>query len=113
MLAIGAPVAQAEEMSDTDRIKRGLELFFEGLQGEMGNQLSELEGLADEARPALRDFLLRMGPALGALMDQVEDWNRYQMPEILPNGDIIIRRKPEPDALPGPDGAEDPNAIDI
>jgi hypothetical protein len=34
-----------------------------------------------------------MGPALRDLMDQVGDLSAYHAPEVLPNGDIIIRRK--------------------
>jgi hypothetical protein len=55
-----------------------------------------------------------MGPALAELAAEVKDWSVYEMPEILPNGDIIIRKKqtedaPEtPEALPeAPDGATD------
>jgi len=49
----------------------------------------------------LRSFAQEMGPALGALLEQVEDWSIYEPPVILPNGDIIIRRKPEaPDIAP-------------
>ncbi len=29
------------------------------------------------------------------LKDMVDDMNAYQAPEMLPNGDIIIRRKPD------------------
>ena len=38
---------------------------------------------------------MEMGPALAEIADKVEDWSRYEAPEILPNGDIIIRRKPD------------------
>jgi hypothetical protein len=43
-----------------------------------------------------------MGPALTTLLAEVEDWADYAPPETLPNGDIIIRRKPEPDPDPLP-----------
>ena len=40
-------------------------------------------------------------PALRELEGALQDWNAYHPPEILPNGDIIIRRKqpksPEPE----------------
>jgi hypothetical protein len=36
-----------------------------------------------------------MGPKLRAVLDDVEDWSVYSPPEVLPNGDIIIRRKPD------------------
>ncbi|WP_366140296.1 hypothetical protein [uncultured Roseobacter sp.] len=62
-----------------------------------------LEGLLLEMEPALdsmRGFMDQMGPALADLMGQIEDWSVYEAPEILPNGDIIIRRKPEKEPEP-------------
>lgn len=70
-----------------------------------------LEGLMREMEPAWREmqeFLEEMGPAFVELMDDVSDWSVYEAPEILENGDIIIRRKleepdePEPEPVPDP-----------
>jgi hypothetical protein len=36
-----------------------------------------------------------MGPVFKSLMDEVQDWSAYHPPEMLPNGDIILRRKVE------------------
>lgn len=84
-----------------------MRLFFRGLMDEMGPALDELEGMTREIEPALRDFAAEMGPALRDLMGQVEDWSAYHPPEILPNGDIIIRRKtPEEQDAPAPEGEE-------
>ena len=45
----------------------------------------------------LEDFFLHMGPTIEQFLNQVEDWSVYQLPEFLPNGDIIIRRRtPKP-----------------
>ncbi len=71
-----------------------------------------LEGLLEEMEPAfegMRGFMAEMGPALGELMEEVEDWSRYEAPEVLPNGDIIIRRKP--DESPPPE--DSPPPIDL
>jgi hypothetical protein len=76
---------------------------------EMGPALRELEGLADNLQPALRSFAKEMGPALRDLLDTVEDWSAYEPPIILPNGDILLKRKPDmptPDALPAPEEGE-------
>jgi len=35
---------------------------------------------------------LRSRP-FGEMMDQVKDWTDYYPPEMLPNGDIILRRR--------------------
>lgn len=93
-LALATPLA-AQEAQDkgTSLMEEGAKLFFKGLMSEMEPALRELEGLADEMEPALRSFAEEMGPALRGLMDKVEDWSAYHPPEILPNGDIIIRRK--------------------
>ena len=44
------------------------------------------------------------------LMDEVEDWSVYEPPVMLPNGDIILRRKvplkPEPETVPDDGGTE-------
>jgi hypothetical protein len=76
-------------------MERGAQLFFEGLMQEMAPALDELSALVEDAGPALQDFLTQMGPKLRAVLEEVEDWSAYEAPEVLPNGDIIIRRKPE------------------
>lgn len=97
-LGLAAPAATAQEDDMGGRLmEKGLELFMEGLKDEMSPALRELQGLADEFGPAMGDFLREMGPAMARVLTQVEDWTRYEAPEILPNGDIIIRRKPAPE----------------
>jgi hypothetical protein len=68
-----------------DLLGEGLRLFF--------------KGLGDEMEPTLRDLADQMQPAIRKLMELIDDMDAYQMPEKLPNGDIIIRRKRPP--LPG------------
>jgi hypothetical protein len=111
-LALGAGVAAllalplAAEDAPTDEegptlMERGAELFFEGLRREMEPTLDEAARLFAEIGPSMRSFLTEMGPALADIANQVEDWSVYEMPEILPNGDIIIRRKaPQPETSP-------------
>ena len=48
--------------------------------------LEQLERLTKPLLPMLRD-----------LGKQIEDLPNYHPPEVLPNGDIIIRRKPDPE----------------
>lgn len=76
-------------------MERGAQLFFEGLMQEMSPALDELAELFAEAGPALEAFVKEMGPKLRDVLEEVEDWSVYEAPEVLPNGDIIIRRKPE------------------
>ncbi len=86
---------QAQEDTGKSLMERGAELFLEGLRQEMEPTLEDLRGLADQFGPALQSFMQEMGPALADLAAQVQDWSVYETPEMLPNGDIIIRRKPK------------------
>jgi len=104
-LALTSP-ALAEETDPPGLMERGAQMFLEGLMQEVEPRLDDLQGLADSFGPAMRGFFEEMGPALADLVEQVEDWSVYHPPEILPNGDIIIRRKqaaPEPEDTPGED----------
>ncbi len=69
-----------------------------------------LEGWVDKIGPSIEAF----GPALDALMEKIDDWTFYELPEVLPNGDIIIRRKQSAPKLapPAPQKPDD-KAIDL
>jgi hypothetical protein len=77
---------------------------------------SELDRLAEDlldrdTRDAIDSFLLLVQPLIEKFQVLVDDLPQYEPPEILPNGDIIIRRKP-----PSPEnGAEsgDPDTIKL
>ncbi len=92
-----APAVFAEDTGDEglSLMERGAKLFLEGILKEME---PALEGLEDVG-PMLREFAQEMGPAFAELMGEIKDWSAYHPPEILPNGDIIIRRK-SPDEVP-------------
>jgi len=93
-LLAGAPPAVAQEKEDgRSLMEEGAQLFWDGLRRELGPALESLRERADEMEPALRDFAERMGPALSDLMDKIDDLSAYHPPEMLPNGDIILRRK--------------------
>ncbi len=66
-LLLAAPAA-AQEESGRDLMAEALRLFMQGFMAEMEPALEDIEG-----------FLM--------------DLNAYHPPEVLPNGDIIIRRK--------------------
>jgi hypothetical protein len=91
-LTLSSPLAAEEPPS---LMERGAQLFFEGLLEEMAPALDDMAALLEDAGPALQDFVAQMGPKLGSILEEVEDWSVYTAPEILPNGDIIIRRKPD------------------
>ena len=93
-------------------MERGAQLFFEGLMQEMAPALDELSALMEEAGPALQQFMTQMGPKLREVLEEVEDWSVYEAPEVLPNGDIIMRRKPDaPQAMPETEPQTEPQEI--
>lgn len=106
LLVAPATTGLAQEDNGRSLMERGAELFLEGLRKEMEPALGDLRDLAQQFGPSMQSFLQEMGPALADLMDQVSDWSVYEPPEILPNGDIIIRRKPDPDDDTAPDNGE-------
>ena len=94
-LAQETPAPEAEE--GPSLMERGLALFFEGFQQELE---PALEGMGEA--------LTELQPALDSMMGLIDDMTNYSMPEMLENGDIIMRRKPEappvePPAAPGTD----------
>lgn len=96
MMAIGlSGAALAEDTDERGLIERGAEMLLEGLLQEMEPAIDEMQSLGGQLTPAFRNFMAEMGPALTQLFEKVEDWSRYHPPEILENGDIIIRRRVE------------------
>ena len=93
-ILLGAMVQPALAEDDGPSLmERGAQLFLEGIMREMEPALDDLQGFADEMQPALRDFVQNMGPGFMDLLGQIEDLSAYHAPEILPNGDIIMRKK--------------------
>ncbi|WP_170595986.1 hypothetical protein [Ruegeria arenilitoris] len=113
--ALFAAPAAAQDEGGKSLMEQGAELFFEGLRKEMEPALENLLGLAEQFGPAMQSFIEEMGPALAEIGGKVKDWSAYEAPEMLPNGDIIIRRKP--DAPDQPDEVapkeDDEGATDI
>ncbi|SHK01321.1 hypothetical protein SAMN05444000_11723 [Shimia gijangensis] len=109
---IASPVVAEDSEDGLSLMEEGAMLFLRGLQKQVEPTLEDLGALAEEVGPALKSFADEMGPALGALLDEVEDWSAYHPPEILDNGDIIIRRKP-PEAAPDAAPEDDKEQIDL
>lgn len=74
-------------------MERGADMFLRGLRDEIDPTVQDLKRLAERMGPALQSFVNEMGPAMAELSDKVEDWTLYEAPEMLPNGDILIRRR--------------------
>lgn len=76
-------------------MEEGARIFLRGLMSEMEPKLDELQGLTDDMSAAMSEFADAMGPAMADLMAKIDDMRNYDAPEVLPNGDIIIRRSPD------------------
>ncbi|MEM7090145.1 MAG: hypothetical protein AAF496_11265 [Pseudomonadota bacterium] len=112
-----APSAQAyaEDEAGQSLMEKGAEMFLEGLRREMEPTIDDLRGMVDQFGPAMHSFFQQMGPALADLAGEIQDWSVYEAPELLPNGDIIIRKKPSEDRFDEPeqDEAAPPDGTDI
>ena len=91
--ALPLTAQEAGEDDGMSLMEEGARLFLRGIMEEMEPALDNLQDLTDEMQPALRSFVDEMGPALAEILGKVGDLNAYHLPEVLPNGDIIIRRK--------------------
>lgn len=88
-----SPVTAQDTEEGFDLMEEGAKLLLRGLMTEMEPALKDLEDFAQEVGPAMKLLADEMGPALAELMNQIDDIRNYDAPEILPNGDIIIRRR--------------------
>ena len=97
-LSVTPAVAQDEKTDMTEGfslMEEGAKLLMRGLMAEVEPTISDLRGTFEDLAPTVGEFITVMGPALTELLNQVDDFRNYDTPEFLPNGDIIIRRKPD------------------
>ncbi|GGH46466.1 AAA+ family ATPase [Frigidibacter albus] len=71
--------------------ERGADRLLQNLLDEMAPALDEAEQAFREMEPTFRAML----PMMRELAEMVGDIDHYHMPEKLPNGDILLRRKPD------------------
>jgi hypothetical protein len=98
-----------------DLIEEGAKLLLRGLLQEAEPAIQELRGLAENVGPTMKMLREEMGPALADVISKVDDIKNYAPPAILPNGDIVIRRKddapvylpPKPEAPTATQGETD------
>ena len=81
-LVLAALPVQAQDVEPDPDPSDGAQMLEKGMR-------LLLEGMLEELEPALRE----LGPMIKDLEGRIIDLNGYHKPEILPNGDIIIRRK--------------------
>ena len=96
--ALPAQAQETETPAPPDATEEGVDLIERGMR-------SILEGLFTEMQPAIEDMgraLNEMRPMAEQLLKLIDDIGNYEAPVILENGDILIRRKPEPPEPPAP-----------
>jgi hypothetical protein len=99
------PPAGVVEDEGFDLMQEGAKLLLRGLMREMEPALDEMGKALEDMQPAMRE----LGPKLQGLVAMIDDIRNYAAPEMLPNGDILIRRTapalpaPPPAPLPLPD----------
>lgn len=81
------PDAPADLSEGAELMQRGFQSMLRGLFSEMGPVLDEMGRALDGMRPMAEQML-----------QLIDDIGNYEAPVILPNGDILIRRKPRPPA---------------
>jgi hypothetical protein len=93
--AMAEDAPESEMGEGFDLLEEGARMLMRGLMSEMEPTLEALRDNVDQMGPAFGEFVQSVGPAFGALLEQVDDLRHYEAPEILPNGDIIMRRNPD------------------
>jgi hypothetical protein len=73
-------------------LRDGLGLLGEGSRMILEGLLQEMRPLMEEVRPFFEDEVVPMLERMGEIVD---DLSYYELPERLPNGDILIRRSPD------------------
>ena len=95
---LAASPAQAEEdvQDGFSLMEEGARIILRQLIEEMEPTLEDLQGLAE-------GMAGEWAPLMQELRGLISDMALYDLPEVLPNGDIIIRRKaPQMPELPEP-----------
>lgn len=72
-----------------------------------------LEEFADSMRKLFEGFADDVAPMMEDLAGRLEGLRGYHPPEMLPNGDIIIRRKSPAETAPDPAPSTPEDGIDI
>lgn len=100
-LMLAAAPAGAEDPPASP--EEGFSLLEEGARIILRSLIDEMEPALKDMHKGLGDAMEEIGPMLGQLVEMIGDVRNYEAPEMLPNGDIIIRRKtPDEQALPEP-----------
>lgn len=96
ILALSASPSWAEDTGEGfSLMEEGARLIMRGMLEELDPAIQDFTALAEEFGPELHRFAQEFGPAMQGLFEAIDSIDNYMAPEVLPNGDILIRRRPE------------------
>jgi hypothetical protein len=102
MLSLAAPASAQDEDGS---VRDGLDLLGEGMGLILEGLMEDMRPMLEEARPFFEEEVVPLLERMGELVD---DLSYYELPERLPNGDIIIRRSEDaPPFESGPEVSEE------
>jgi hypothetical protein len=87
-------------------VDEGMSLIEQGTRLLLRSLLDEVEPVMKDLKDGMGTALAEMGPVLKDLIAKIDDIRNYDAPEVLPNGDIIMRRKTPPQRALPPAGPE-------
>lgn len=93
LVAMLAGPALPQDAEPEEPPRHFLDRYLENRMRELAEELQR--ELQENIQPELERLMGEMMPRLQELMELVGGLQYYEMPEILPNGDILIRRKPD------------------
>ena len=99
VLPLAAHAQEESQERGLGLMERGAQMFMDGIMDEMGPVAEGFEGYRGHAPRAAR-FRAGDGAEAYGAFGRGRGLSAYQAPEMQPNGDIIIRRKPDHPMVP-------------
>ena len=90
-----APTPPGDVDAGISLLQQGAKLLLKGLMSDMEPAMQDMGRAITELQPALNDLLAMMG-----------DLTKYHAPEMLENGDIILRHKTPAELAPKAPGTD-------
>lgn len=92
-LALQPLQAQETAPPEDEGVQEGFSLLEEGARIIMRSMLEDMRPTLEDLESGIGSALADLQPALRDLVGMIDDFRNYDPPVMLPNGDIIIRRR--------------------
>ncbi len=106
LLCLCLSVTPAAAEAPGASVDEGMSLLEQGARIIMRSLLDDMEPVMKDLKDGMGEAMAEMGPALRALLAKIDDIRNFHPPEVLPNGDIILRRKSPAELMQPEPGAE-------